>query len=125
MDGGAAVLARCPVDSWSVLAHEVIYLCGYVVECSFKALILTRTPPRKHGEQVEEFRTEVKHNLDKLRHLLSLKGVELPPSHRPRFVLVRSEWNSEMRYDPQRRGREDAAAVWDAARHLHEWADRV
>lgn len=125
LEAADAVVKQCPAESWSVLAHEAVYLSGYVVECAFKALVLSRTPPKKHAEVVEGFRTEVKHNLDKLRHILSLKGVDLPAAQRPGFVLVRSEWAAEMRYEAQPRDRQDAAEVRDAARSLYQWADRV
>lgn len=125
LEGADAIVRECPGKSWSVLAHEAIYLSGYVVECALKALVVSLTPPRRHAELVEELRMEVKHNLDKLRHLLSQRGVELPAVQRPRFVLVRSVWSSEMRYEPLPRDREDAAAVRDAARGLYLWADRV
>jgi hypothetical protein len=125
LEGATTIVKQCPSKSWSFLAHEATYLSGYVVECSFKALILNRTPPKKHAEVVEEFRLEVKHNLDKLRHLLSLKGVDLPATYRPMFVLVRSQWSAQMRYQPHQRDRKDATDVRDAAMGLYQWLDRV
>lgn len=118
------LLADCPQRSSSALAHEVIYLAGYVVECALKALLLTNTPRKKHEELVQRFKDKLKHNLELLKSELSQRGVELPGEHKENLKRVRSVWSSEMRYDIQMRRREDAERVFDAAEEIFDWVNK-
>lgn len=99
LDAARALLDRCPEKGLSTRGHEVVYLSGYVVECSLKALLLTQYPRKKHPELVEWFKTEVKHNLERLRAELIDKGVNFPKGQTADLKLVHSRWYSEMRYD--------------------------
>lgn len=68
------ILEDCPEKSFSILATEVIYLSGYILECSLKALVLSNTPLKQHDKMIERFKTEIKHDLEKLRFVLHEKG---------------------------------------------------
>jgi hypothetical protein len=124
LDGAEALVKECPESSWSKIAHEAIYLSGYGFECVLKAAILSRIPPKKHEETVGTFRTEVKHNLDRLRKVLSDHGLDLPHAQVVQLRSVRSEWTPEMRYVASSRSAEDAAFVHRSATGFYRWAER-
>ena len=124
LEASAELLKVCPKKTWSKLAHEVIYLSGYVVECVLKAAILSATPPRKQAEMVLRFRIDLKHNLDRLKKVLVEGGCVMPAQQTYQFRQVLTEWNSEMRYEPISRAFEDADNVHRSCVGFYSWAER-
>jgi len=116
-----ALLDHCPEQTASVLGHEAIYLSGYVVECSLKALLLTRFPRAKHPEVVGWFKRELKHDLERLKVELRKKGVGFPTVHVENLKRVRTVWGAEMRYNIRAWQRGRAVPVFLAAEGLFEW----
>ena len=123
-EGAEVLLKSCPERGRSVLAHEVIYLSGYVVECALKALLLNCSPKAKHPEKVEWLKAELKHYLEKLKHELSKKGVELPDEQKENLKRVRSPWSPEMRYQTRLWSTEEATRVFVAAEGIFDWVNR-
>jgi hypothetical protein len=123
-DAARRLLEQCPANAWSFLGHEVIYLGGYVVECSLKAVVVSKSPPSRHEDLLVDFKTEVKHNLDSLRVRLSRKRIELPKAELRALSAVRSLWDVEMRYDAIRRKRSDAEGFLQQAEIIYSWAGR-
>jgi HEPN domain-containing protein len=122
---GAArtLLDACPERTSSTRGHEVVYLSGYVVECVLKALLLSRTPRKKHPAELKRLKEELGHNLEQLKNELSQKGVELPREQKENLKRVRPNWSSEMRYDVRRWKREDAERVVAAAEAIFDWVN--
>lgn len=117
------LLAACDPRSKDLLATEVIYLSGYVAECSLKALLLSRTTATKRTELVEDqFRSKRGHDLDWLKEQLHEVGVNMPRGAKEQHRRVWTVWRSDLRYDPTSRTREEAERVYQAAEGLHRWA---
>ena len=123
-DAAKQLVSLVPVRAQSYLGHEVVYLGGYVVECSLKSMVVSQTLPTKHPELLVEFKSEVKHNLDSLRVRLARRGVQLPTTVAAAFVLVRSIWAVEMRYNPKRRQRSEVERFLQEAEVIYLWANR-
>ena len=100
----------------------MVYLSGYVVECSLKALFLSQIPGKQHDEIVDWFRAEVKHNLERLRVELLKQGVIVPKDQLQHIKRVRSNWYSEMRYKTHAWSRDEAEKVCLAAERILEWS---
>ena len=123
-EGAEVLLKSCPKRATSALAHEVIYLSGYVVECALKAKLLSRFNKGKHPEKLLWMKTELGHYLEKLKHELANKGVELLDEQKEHLKRVRSKWSPEMRYRTQRWSTEDASRVYLAAEAILNWVNR-
>src|SRR6266568_5550173 len=118
LDAAKSLLGACPEKGLSIRGHDVVYLAGYVVECSLKALFLMRYPRKKHQELVEWFKTDLKHNLERLMVELTRKGVNVPKDRYENLKRVRTNWFSEMRYNVRPWGRDEAERVFRAAEQL-------
>ena len=121
LDAASALLSQCPEVVASTRGHEVVYLCGYVIECSFKALLLSRTPLKKHQESISWFKRVLKHDLDLLKRELSRNGIDIPKAYAQDFNRVRSNWLSEMRYEVRRWRRNDVQLVLESVRRVFAW----
>ena len=115
------VLDECPPKAYSILATEVIYLSGYVLECSLKALVLSNTPLKQHEKMIERFKADIKHDLEKLRLLLHEKGIEITKKNLTHFRQVFRIWNSEMRYEAKPREKLVAESIVAATESLADW----
>lgn len=121
LEAAQTLLGECPEKASSTRGHDVVYLCGYIVECSLKALLLTQHPRRKHEELVAWFREKVKHNLERLKEELTKKGVNFPKEQNENFKRVYSRWTSDMRYDVRAWSREAVERVFQAAEQMLDW----
>lgn len=121
LDAARVLFEQCPELQASTRGHEVVYLSGYVVECSLKALLLDQYPRAKHVEVVEWFKTGLKHNLERLRVELNRKGVAMPKAHVENLKAVHANWASDMRYLVRAWDRDDAEWVLRAAEQLFGW----
>jgi hypothetical protein len=105
------------------LYFEAVYLAGYVIECSFKAMILSRVPRRRRDEYA---RTRLLgrsgHDFDYLRTRLAELGAEAPGQ------LVRelrsSDWTTNLRYEVGALDRLESASFVLTARQVLHWAQR-
>ncbi len=120
-DAARSLLGQCPEKTPSTRGHEVVYLSGYVAECSLKALLVSQFPRNKHSDVIERFKSEVKHNLERLRAELTTKGVHFPKNLQELLRRVHASWNSEMRYDVRTWRRDIVERVFDAAETLLDW----
>jgi HEPN domain-containing protein len=105
---------------------ESIYLAGYAVECSLKALILRRTPRRVYRAMYEQLTHGRKgHDIESLRSVLRASPIhcELPAKIRELLNRV-ATWNTDLRYEVGLVAYRDAARFLDAARQIREWAER-
>src|SRR5438552_690408 len=80
------------------LTLEAQYIGGYSVECSFKALILEKTPEADRAAMLERLKGGAQYHkgetlLDRLRE----KGVVLTPELAKR--LRRFDWTTNLRYE--------------------------
>ena len=123
-DAARLILDHCPERVTSTRGHQVVYLSGYVVECSLKALFLSAAPAKKHREIVGWFKAEVKHNLERLRVELSKCGVDFPRIQLEHLKWVRTNWYSEMRYQTLAWSRSEAEKVYCAAEAIFAWSTR-
>jgi HEPN domain-containing protein len=121
LDAARSLLACCPEKTSSTRGHEVVYLCGYVVECSLKALLLMQLPSKQHGSFVIWLKRELKHDLERLRVELITRGVNIPRIQHENFKRVRSSWYSEMRYRMEAWTRDKTEKVFTAAEQLFAW----
>ena len=123
LEAARLLLESCDQKASTVLATEVMYLSGYVVECVLKAVLLSNIPKSKHGAMIERFKTEIKHNLEKLKDAVAKKKIEMPRDKKEAFRRVCGVWSSEMRYDAVNRLRENAELVAQAAGEVFRWAN--
>ena len=100
-----------------------VYLCGYVVECVLKALILSAVPRAKEASVLASFRGVSAHDYD----ILLKRYREEGGAAVPRAIVDRLEdvggWTVNLRYSPRRVERQEAADFLEAAREILEWAE--
>lgn len=77
-----------------------IYLAGYAVECMMKSLILATTPVTHHNRVISEFRGQIAHNFDWLRHRLSQNQALIRGRPITDSFLVVGSWGPDLRYEP-------------------------
>jgi HEPN domain-containing protein len=78
---------------------DALYLAGYVVECSLKALILERTPKSKWAAVCEEIGSGAKaHNLDFLAGILNRGQGSIPDEAAESLDVIKREWIQNLRY---------------------------
>jgi HEPN domain-containing protein len=98
-----------------------VYLAGYAVECALKAALLSAVRAADHARWVERFRKEIKHDLVWLRTELRAKHAVLPDRINVRFITVRSNWSTDMRYTPGVRREQDARDFLVSAAEIVKW----
>jgi HEPN domain-containing protein len=100
-----------------------IYLAGYAVECTLKALLLSVTPASKVGKIVDTFRGERGHNLEWLKaQYIRHGGAAFPAALSRKFARVNS-WRTDIRYDPGTSLLSDAEEFFQAAEEILRWAN--
>src|SRR5436190_6798329 len=81
--------------------NACVYLAGYAVECSLKALLLNTTPVPQRGSTVRSFRGVRAHDFEMLRrHYLRAGGANLPREVVHAFDEV-NDWTTHLRYNPK------------------------
>lgn len=109
-----------------LLDHEYtnasVYLAGYAVECSLKALILASEPAKQHVGTVESFRGAVAHDYSWLKHQLRIRGVVLP---RPveRLLTQVAGWSTDLRYAVAKTERKVGEQFLSATQAIVAWAN--
>jgi len=98
-----------------------VYLAGYAVECSLKALILSNEPTTRHAATLDTFRGQAAHNFERLKDQLAARNVILSANAGRELGRV-NWWSTHLRYDPSTMKRKDADEFLQAAERLHLWA---
>ena len=101
-----------------------VYLAGYVVECVFKALIITEAGTANAQEVVASFRGSGAHNYDWLRSLYQKHGGPTLPKAITEAFLIVENWGTDLRYRPGTIPADEAEDFLDAVRRIWKWADR-
>jgi hypothetical protein len=77
-----------------------IYLAGYAVECSLKALLLSSMTASECPAAIDSFRGLDGHNLEMLKARYTKRSqVNFPKAITGYFVYV-NNWTTSLRYDP-------------------------
>lgn len=119
-EAAGLLLVSTTGDTRSLLATEVVYLSGYVLECSLKAYLLHATKPKTHKAWIEKFKANG-HDLDGLLKWLAKKRRPLPDNMMSKYRIVRKYWSSQLRYDARTHSRSTAVTVYEAADELFDW----
>jgi HEPN domain-containing protein len=99
-----------------------VYLAGYAVECSLKALLLSTMPLRKQREALGSFRGAKAHDFGWLKHLLGQQGVVLPRTIATQLATL-AWWDTDLRYDAKMVEQEEAEEFLAGARLIVGWAN--
>ncbi len=79
------------------LNFEAVYLAGYVIECSLKALLLSSMPAKQRLAYADRhFRGRAGHSYESLKEALFRQHVNIPAQIADQ--LRRSAWSTELRY---------------------------
>jgi hypothetical protein len=119
-DAAESLIRSLPQTASSRQANVVIYLTGYVAECSLKAWILSVTPRPKQASMVNEFRGRKAHDLHWLSDLIRRRNVKISERIVIAIRIVASVWSSDLRYDVKHRRHDDASHSLTAATLLFD-----
>jgi HEPN domain-containing protein len=101
-----------------------MYLAGYAIECSMKALILRRTPRQRQRHVFEAISQGVKgHNFDHLLERLVRLGCQMPGDVREQLRYA-SEWSPDLRYGAGKVVKDDADNFLNSVRRVRDWTER-
>jgi len=98
-----------------------IYLAGYAIECSLKALLISLTPAGARPTIVKSLKDDFGHNLRRLRAGVVSKKVNIPENVAS-ALLFASSWSPDLRYEPGPGDPEEANRFIAAAKVVVEWA---
>ena len=104
----------------SAYTTAAVYLAGYAVECTFKALILANEPVARHAATMNSFRGIRGHNFEWLHEPLDKRRVHLPAAMTKELARVNG-WRTDLRYDTITYKRAEAERFVEAAEKLIEW----
>ncbi len=101
---------------------DAMYLAGYTVECTLKALILHLTPPAAHDETLKKISSGSKmHEPEILAVLLKDLGRPIPLELVKRFR--RSGWSTALRYESRRTDTGETRAFLRTAKAAYDWVE--
>ena len=101
-----------------------VYLTGYAVECSLKALILARTPPKDQATLVKgDFIGSRGHNLEHFKELLKEKNQHMPQEVYEVFRRV-NKWSTNLRYEVGLGSVQQASSYLEAAKQIMDWVEK-
>jgi leucyl-tRNA synthetase len=100
---------------------DALYLAGYAVECTLKALVMYLTPPATMNETFERLKSSAKmhypeHLKEELKNLDCLLPIDLVKR------LRRFEWSTNLRYESGRRPAGEVRGYLKTAAATIEWA---
>ena len=99
-----------------------IYLAGYAVECTLKALLLSTVSLSRTPTVLDSFRDERGHNFEWLKaQYIKRGGAIFPPDISRKFARVNS-WKTDIRYDPGTSPLSQAEEFLLAAEVILRWA---
>jgi len=104
------------------LSLEAQYIGGYSVECSFKALILGKTPEAERPAMLDRLtRGATYHKVEALLDRLRERGVALTPELAKR--IRRFDWTTGLRYEIGRRDTGETNGLLRTAREIYHWVE--
>jgi HEPN domain-containing protein len=101
---------------------DAMYLAGYTVECSLKALILESTSPPELPATIQRITTgSAMHRTEVLIGELRDRGIALPPAVVKR--LRRSTWSTDLRYEIGRTDSGETRGFLKTAKLIFDWVE--
>ena len=101
---------------------DAMYITGYAIECSLKALILARTPAAVFPVQFEALTKGAKmHNFENLAAILRDLGMALPAQITKR--IRKSTWSTSLRYESGRADTGETRACHHTAQLVYDWVE--
>jgi hypothetical protein len=104
------------------LTLKTQYIGGYSVECSFKALILEKTPEAERPAMLDRLtRGATYHKAEALLDRLREKGVALAADLAKR--MRRFDWTTDLRYEIGRKDTGETNGLLRTAREIYHWVE--
>ncbi|HUE14458.1 MAG TPA: HEPN domain-containing protein [Planctomycetaceae bacterium] len=101
---------------------DAMYLAGYTIECSLKALILEATPEADRKKTLAKIRSGKKmHNPELLAGLLKDLNRPVPLAIAKRFRA--SGWSTDLRYESGRTDTGGTRAFLKTAKAVYDWVE--
>lgn len=103
---------------------DAVYLSGYVIECSLKALILAVTPEKERADILKQITAGSRgHDREILSGLLKDKdpGIRIPVEIVCGFR--RFPWTTSLRYETGRKRTGEARGYLKAAERVYNWVE--
>lgn len=101
---------------------DAMYLAGYAVECTLKALILETAPVQRRNDTLKRISSGKKmHSPEVLGGILKNLGCPIPPVFVKR--IRRSAWSTNLRYEIGRRDTGETRGFLRTARDMYNWVD--
>jgi HEPN domain-containing protein len=101
---------------------DAMYIAGYAVECSLKALILAKTPAAALTAQFKTLTSGAKmHNFEALAAILRNLGVALPAEVTK--GIRKSTWSTNLRYETGRMDTGETRAFYRTAQLVYDWVE--
>ncbi len=101
---------------------DAMYLTGYAVECSLKALILEATSLAEREQMLKNISSgKQMHQPETLGSILKDRGRPISPDLVKR--LRRSKWTTALRYETGRRDRGETRGFVKTAKALYDWVE--
>ena len=101
---------------------DAMYLAGYTVECTLKALILASTPAANLPDVLRRITSgSTMHRTEILLGELRNTGVALPVRLAKR--LRRSSWSTDLRYETGRTDTGETRAFLKTAKAVYDWVE--
>jgi hypothetical protein len=104
------------------LTLEAQYIGGYSVECSFKALILEKTPEAERPAILTQLtHGATYHKAEALLDRLRERGIALTPELAKR--MRRFDWTTDLRYEIGRKDTGETNGLLRTAREIYHWVE--
>lgn len=104
---------------------DALYLAGYTVECSLKALILELTPAAERAKTLKKISSGKKmHEPEVLGMLLKNLGRPIPLVLVRRIRSSRSGWTTALRYESGRWDTGETRSFLRSAKAVYDWVER-
>ena len=101
---------------------DAMYLAGYTIECSLKALILELTPPPEYPAKLKLISSGKRmHDPEVLAGLLKDLGNPIPLPFVKRFR--RFQWSTSLRYQTGRTNSSQTGGFLKLAKEIHNWVE--
>ena len=101
-------------------ALDAVYLSGYVIECSLKALILDHAQQQEQTELLKKITSGSRgHDREMLGGILRERGTQIPLDIIRRFR--RFPWTTSLRYETGRKPMGEARGYLATAKQVYDW----
>lgn len=102
---------------------DSMYLAGYCVECSLKALLIARSRSKRRSSILNKaFQGKAGHSYENLKSLLVKAGVAFPTTIAKQLRVV-STWSTDLRYEVGRGSSEDTAEFLKSTDAIRSWSE--